>query len=182
MITDLYTYFAKFPDIDGVKKNFSNTASKMAEWAEMKTEIDNMHVQNIIPEIKDFIFSINSEMIYDKIRSLTSYFMFVEYGQIDNQINGHNVKDTSIQLAITIARNFAWSNKDVVEETIISDKCLYYMQQIEKQMEADDKLNCSALKYLVFPATITPVEPMNFNGAIGWVMNFKTNASYTNYR
>lgn len=181
MLIDFYKYLAKYPLHAGVQKNFANTTSKLAQWAEIKSDIDSMVVKSLLPDIKDFIFSINTEMIFDKIRSLDSYFMFAEYGQVQNTMNDHNLKKTGLQLAITLAHNFSWNNKDTVEELAISNKCLYLLRQIEAQMETDNADTCSALKYLEFPATITPIEPMNFNGAIGWVMSFNANATYTNF-
>ncbi len=177
LIPDIFTYFAKYPLLEGVKKNFKNKKSTMPGYLELKNTIDNLPVHSLLPELEDYVFGMNEKEVFDRIRNMKGMFLFIDYGQINMNINERNDYAASqIHLAINVGHEYSTQNDDIIEESIIMNKTLVVMQKIIKQIMGDDKASdCPFKKYFNNPTQISPIEPKSFHGKLGWNVMFTKN-------
>ena len=172
LIKDIWLYFAKFPLHEGVMKNFRSTNSKTPGYSDFKTEVENLAVNSLIPELKNYLLSVNTPAILEYVKNVDSRFLFVEYGDLNTNENAYKAKDIDFALNIYIASPFSYKQFDFVDETLIMQQNLLYLQQMLEIMETDSNESCSFKKMLDFPVQITPIEPINFYENIGWSARF----------
>lgn len=171
MISNIITYFAKYPLRDGVLKNFSRkTPSGDAEYDSVRSEITALPPA-LLPGIKDYVFSTNIDVLGEKIRNIKDYFLLVEYGtiQVGRPSDAGN-RESELALAITVGCPYNKAATDIIDETIIMDTCLNYLVQIARQMIEDNDTTCPFLQWVKGSINIQPVEPVLFFGCLGWTM------------
>jgi len=172
LIKDIWLYFAKFPLHEGVMKNFRNTNSKTPGYSAFKTEVENIAINSLIPELQNYILSVNTPAILEHVKNMENRFLFIEYGDLSTTENVYKAKNSDFALNIYVASPFSYKQFDFVDETIIMQQNLIYLQQILEIMEIDSAESCSFKKLLEFPVQITPIEPINFYENIGWSARF----------
>lgn len=173
LITDIFTYFAKFPDKASVLKNFKS-GSKEANYLALKATIEALPAESLIPEIKEFIFGMNEDELHTRIKNMEDLFLFVEYGQVNLIRDEKNdITNSQIALAVNVATKFNWDNKDTVEESLLLNKTLNYLVKIINQIKADDETNdCPLSRYFNNPSAIMQIEPKSFHNKLGWNIMF----------
>lgn len=173
VMTDIIKYFGKFPDRDGVLKNFVRTTEKYSGYDDIKTYFTGLG-DPLLPEIKDFVFGTDEKVISKRLSNIGSFFLFVEFGQIGTSSpDSWQNRDTEIMLAITLAHPFNESNRDSIEEILLSDACLDLLLRLKDLMITDDQDTCFITRLLESEITIDPIEPAFFFNNIGYVMRIK---------
>ncbi|MBI9052463.1 MAG: hypothetical protein JEY96_01515 [Bacteroidales bacterium] len=174
LIIDILTYFAKFPNIEGVKKNFKNTNSSIPGYVELKTSIDNLPEHSLFPEIQDFVFGMDEKVVFEKIQNTKNMFLFLDYGQVNVKVDEqHDITSNGIALALTVAHNYSTQNKDAMEQAVLMNQTLASLTNIITQIKLDDKENrCALTRYFTNPSDIVPVDPNEFFSKLGWTIFF----------
>lgn len=166
----MFIYFAKYPDYEGVINNFKLTNAS-EEYLQFKESVESMDSRSLLPEIKDYVFSVSDAAIKTKIETLRDCFLFVDYGAILSTTNQLNVKDDIMDMAITIARTNNGTGIDPIEELVKVDKMLNLIKRIRNDMRNDSE--DSFVKMIQFPADIVPYFSAELYNSYGWTLIFK---------
>lgn len=173
-ITELYKYFAKFPALAGVQRSFIRNPNDTA-YTTLKAEIAALTPNSLIPTLANYIFSINTVKLAERVKNMTDDFLMIEYGSInESESQKYKVLESSIELSVIVATSWHEKNKDEIDEVITMNRLLLVMKSIMDTMKADNAQNCEILRRLVFPDNISPIEPANFYEKIGWVARFQS--------
>ncbi|MDA3912286.1 MAG: hypothetical protein PF448_13110 [Bacteroidales bacterium] len=176
-VVELLKYFCKFPNRDGVLKNFARSSEKVNGYNDLKTYIQELPAA-IMPEIKDFIFTSDSDVLKDRVRTASDYFMLLEYGQIvQSGQNKMKVRETEWLVSLTIAHQANGRNHDGFEEALLSNQALNIVRDLIQRIDADDSNTCASGRLLDKPISISPVEPYLLYNSYGWVLTFKKTAT-----
>lgn len=177
MILNDILYYAKFPAKAGVLKNFKRQDKIMPGYEELRTSVQALPEESLIPAIEDFIFSTNENIIKESISNIKSYFLMFQYGIIRSPaVNRAGARDTVFSSSLIVAKPISRNATDNVEEAIYLNQCLQYIVQIANQMRTDNKtLFCHADRFQESNIDISPIEPALLYGCTGWVMTFNRN-------
>lgn len=177
MITEDILYYAKFPAKTGVLKNFKRSNNPSADYTSLKSQVEALPDTSLIPEIEDFLFSTNEEVVAERIRNIKSYFMLFQYGIVRSPAPGRSgARNTTMASSLIIARQHSKNATDTVEEMLHMEKTLQFIVQVANQMKTDNKtLFCAADRFAENSIDIAPVEPALIYGCVGWVMTFNKN-------
>lgn len=175
ILLNIIKYFSKFPDRDGVLKNFKRSTGTLEGYDSLKSYITALG-EPLLSDIKDFVVSSREEVIAERIRSASSYFMLLEYaGVISSPADKAYVRESAINLSVIIAHPGNKPGLDIIDEAIIMDKALYLAVQVAKQMDLDNQDLCGNKRYLPGTVSITPIEPVMLYNCIGWSVTFSKN-------
>lgn len=166
----MFIYFAKYPAYEGVINNFKLTNAS-DEYLQFKNNVESMAHRSLLPEIKDYVFSVSDVAIKKKIETIRDFFLFVDYGAVLSTINHINVKDDVMDMAITIARTNNGTGIDPIEELVKVDQMLNLIKQIRDDMRNDT--DDSFVKMIQFPADIVPYFSAELYNSYGWTLIFK---------
>ena len=173
-LLDTIKYFAKFPKREGILKCFSGNGADLEEYTDFKNFITNLEGNGLMPEIEDFVISINEKEVGNRVKNINGYFLFIEYAGINGSpLNEAKNRSIDFQLAIMVAHHWNRSALDSMSEAIIMDNCLNYLVQISKTMQLDDKLICANRRLMDGAIRFQPVEPELLYQSIGWELSFK---------
>jgi hypothetical protein len=175
-ILEQYLYFAKFvSSAVRDKAIIKKSASIHADYAAFTAKLKAIPETDAIPQIKDFIFSLNAKYVSNIVKNSTGYLMFVEYGNIDIDKESRNDKSEMV-LAISIAHEAPVSNADMVEDNLIAQTCFDILKSIMDKMYEDYESidNCQENELIIYPAELYPIMPEEFFDRGGWTAMFKT--------
>jgi hypothetical protein len=171
-VTDVIKYFAKFPDREGVLKNFLRTSGD-TDYNELKQYITDLP-DPLMPLIKDFVVSSKEEEIAERIKNIDNYFLFLEYGPIiAASPNRVRIRKIDFALSVHVCYHDNSKNVDWMQEAIIMDNCLGMAFDLAKQMIADDNEICPQTRFVESSLSFAPIEPSIFYQSIGWSLSFK---------
>lgn len=171
-VIDVVKYFAKFPNRNGVLKNFKRKSGS-AEYNELRDYITALPVP-VMPELCELVFSSDAEEVMDRIENIDNYFMFVEYGSITARHPDQvRIRKIDFSLAVYICYHGNDRNMDSMGEAIIMDNCLQKCFDIAAQMISDDNQICPHERFAESAISFSPIEPASMFGSIGWGITFK---------
>ncbi|PWM09729.1 MAG: hypothetical protein DBY00_07040 [Flavobacteriales bacterium] len=170
MIQDLFFYFAKFPDISGVKSMFTRGESSVSSsaYSAMLRRIDDLPEHSLLPQIEKYIFSASDETIKTHLGSISGTYLFVDYGDIRSYLDDKNRINDEFQCAVTIATRC--TDTDLVEQLIYSAQNFELLSAVRRIMRSDDTAK-SWVKKISATQTLSPEFAANFQ-SIGWSMVF----------
>ena len=175
---NVFKYFAKFPDKQGVLDRFHKVATeRVAGYDDLKTYVTNLPAGLMKDNIKHFFFGLDDESLENAIKNkVDSYFLLVEHGQITtSDPDRANTRKTEHHLAVTIGHKVNTKNLDFIERAIIEDNCLDLIIQLARLIEEDDDSEavCGNQEFIDSSLVFAPVEPTLLYGCFGYVMSFK---------
>lgn len=175
-IINALKYFAKFPAKSAVLSNFTRTTEKITGYTTLKSYIQALPETGLFPEIKTFIFTIDSKKLENYVRNAKSYFMLIEFGQIVGA-EPDTMKSVAVDwyFAITLAHPADPQNTDAIEEAMLSNNCLDLCLKILQQMRTDDVDVCHRWQNLESDVILSPVEPSMLLNNVGWTFTFRKN-------
>lgn len=132
-------YFARFPQKEGVLGMFTNGRSDLPEYAEWMQEINAMPDVPLCPDIKNYIFGVDENTVTSRITAFSDCFLFVDYGQIENELDRINNRRESFLIAFTVAFPSSNSNNDLPERAIKANRALSLLCDIRRIMIAEEK-------------------------------------------
>jgi hypothetical protein len=128
----------------------------------------------IIPELENYIFSLNTKYLSDTIKDAKGFLLFVEYGEIASftPISQHAVREI---IGITVAHEFNIANNDSINETLLMNQAYNILIRILETMYSDHKNPeyCPINTLIDFPAKIHPVDSQYFFDHGGWSAIFE---------
>ena len=173
-ITDIIKYFAKFPQKQGVLKNFIRTEKLIPGYADLKAYVEAIEADPLMPELTEMVISANEKEVGARIRNIDNYFMFIEYGSIiAQQPDKMRIRDINFALGVYICYHNNGRNLDSMEEALIMDNCLAKTFQLAKFMISDDNEICKHERFAESVLNFSPVEPALMYQSIGWGLTFK---------
>lgn len=139
LIKDIFMYYARFPQREAALQMFTNGRSDLPEYAEWMQEINALPDVSLCPEIKNYVLGVDKEAVTSRIRSFSDCFLFVDYGQIENELDRIGSRRESFLIAFTVAYPSSDSNNDLAERAMKADRALDLLCTIRRQMIADEK-------------------------------------------
>lgn len=137
MLLDLFTYFAKFPQNSGIIKGIATKGeSSMEEYATILDILGKMEEKELVPEIQNYVYGQSFDELKQRIDKLTGSFLFVDYGEVDMQDDGHGSFECTQRIAVTVAQKLS-SNADMLERVIVNDRTLQMVSKIHARIMAD---------------------------------------------
>lgn len=137
MLLDLFTYFAKFPQNSGIIKGIATKGeSSMEEYATTLDILDKMKEKELVPEIQNYVYGQSFDELKQRIDKLTGSFLFVDYGEVDMQDDGHRSFECTQRIAVTVAQKLS-GNADMLERVIVNDRTLQMVSKIHARIMAD---------------------------------------------
>jgi hypothetical protein len=172
-------YYAKFVPREVLGKLFVQPgATQQPGYPELQNTMLSLPQQHVIPEIRNFVFSLNTKFLSDLIRDAKGFILFVEYGNIPGftPVAQNGVRET---VAITVAHEFNIANNDAINETLLMNRTYNILIKILETMYTDMKKpeDCPAGTLINFPARITPAETQLFFDRCGWSAVFERSTS-----
>lgn len=138
MITELFLYFAQFPNKSGIKAMATMGKSKMPQYAELLAALDALPEVSRVPDIENYVYGQTFEDIQQRLDKLTGSFLFADYGEFDMLGDGRRSYQVTQRMAVTVAMRLP-ANSDLMERMIASDHSLYLLSQVHAWMMADSE-------------------------------------------
>jgi len=173
-ITDIITYFAKFPLRNGVLNNFHTSGDPIDGYDELKAAITALP-SALLPDITEYVFSTDETVLADKLRNMNGYFLLLEYGAIKGEKGMAGGRSYAISLAVTVGHPSDKKNTDIMAESLMMDKCLSLLMAIVARMEDDNFELCGNSRFMDGSLNISPAEPTLLYNNMGWVASFSKN-------
>ena len=139
MITDLFLYFAQFPDKKGIKAMATMGKSKMPQYAELLNALDLLPDVSRVPEIENSVYGQTFEDIQQRLDKLSGSFLFADYGEFDMLGDGRRSFEVTQRLAVTVAMRLPGTT-DLMERMIASDHSLSLLSKVHAWMMADSEV------------------------------------------
>lgn len=137
MLLDLFVYFAQFPATAGIKKGIATKGkSNMEEYGTILKAIDNLEDKQLVPEIENYVYGQSFDELKQRIDKLAGSFLFVDYGEVDMQGDGHRSFECTQRIAVTVAMKLS-DNADMLERMIANDRTLQMVAKIHAHLMAD---------------------------------------------
>lgn len=174
LLQDAFKYFAKFPLMSGVQKNFNVSVSSNfgSEYDSFRSEVDSLSEKELVPGIEDYVFGVNEDLVKRRVQDIHGIYLFVDYGAISLTYETDAMVETDDwKIAITVAYPVDESTMDAVEVMLMHQLSLDYLKKIKDIMITDNKKS-RFVKQLSFPADINPWFARELMGSYGWSMLF----------
>lgn len=173
LIYNIYKYFAKFPKLNSVLVNFDRADPEYTRYDTLKTEIENLAEDSLIPELENYIFGNDEASISKRLRGIDGKFLFIEYSDISSNLFTNATTKNLFRLRIIVAENSNNTNRDEIELMIANQENLYIIQQIVKKMLIDKDDYCNSINFPENDFRIIPVEPTAFYENLGWMLEIQ---------
>lgn len=139
LIKDIFLFFARFPKKEGVLSIFNKGRSDdLPEYAEWMAAVEALP-NPLLPDIEHYVFGVDQKAVFTRIAQLSGFFLFVDYGQIDNELDRVGTRRESFYLALTVAYPSRDSDNDLAERAIRSDRALDLLCRLRHQIIVEEK-------------------------------------------
>lgn len=136
MISDLFLYFAQFPNKQGILSMATLGKSQLEEYAQMMATLENLPPQGRVPEIEHYVYGQTFDELKQRVDALTGSFLFADYGEFDFSDDGRRTWQCTQRLAVTVAMKYS-DHTDLLERVILSDRTLKLLTRVQAWMLAD---------------------------------------------
>jgi len=173
---DIIKYFARYPLLEGVVKNFAREDDTIPGYADLKAYISAMDPNSLIPELTDFVVYTNDKKLAESIAGIDGYFLLVEPGGIGGgPMNEVRVRDSKMTVQLTIASHWTGSEMDSMGEMLQSSRAFEIMTTLINFLKKDDRENCPVQRWLDNPFQLDPIDPFWLCESIGWQLVINVN-------
>ena len=171
ILTELFIYYARFPKREGILPLFNVGESAIPGYTDMLAIINEMQ-DHSLTEIQNYIFGANIEAIKARVKNIPagSDFLFVDFGEIDCDIDTRNRNTDSTSLAITVAYRVKSFSADLIEQALAFSHTLDDLTFIRNKMIVDQREH-PWLKSISNKHTFVPFIAPEMS-CIGWTMMF----------
>lgn len=142
----------------------------MPQYAELIAAIKSLPLKERIPGIEEYVFGVNYETVKSRIDNILGTYLFVDFGELNSQIDSNGRINDRFHMAVTIAGKISNSTSDLVEQAIISDQTLSLINELRACMLADQKSH-PWLQEINKSITISPFTSLEL-ASLGWSMDF----------
>lgn len=163
--------FARFPKREGIYIMFNAGSSTVPGYSELKQKVDDLPEHSMF-DIKNFIFGANFEAVQARVNNIPSGddFLFVDFGEIDCDVDGSNRQTDSARLAITVAYRVKSFSADLIEQSLYFSHALAKLADIRNSMIRDQRCH-PWLKDISKSHTFVPFVSKEFS-SVGWNILF----------
>lgn len=174
LLLELFLYFARFPSYEAFNALFNKGKSNLPGYDDLLATLSGLSGTPIVPEIGSYIFGPNFDAVSSRVNNLTGYYLFVDYGEIECGTDRSNRMTDSARLAITVAYKLKDFSADLIEQLLVSDKCLSHLVTIRNRMISEQRER-NWLKDVSRNHTLTPFIAKELS-SVGWTMLFNRDA------
>jgi hypothetical protein len=172
ILTPAFEYFAKYPKKEGMLNVFKRGTSPLPEYAEIKARLQTLDPHSLVPQITNYLFSVNDDALKKQVENINGTFLFLDYGGLNTNKDQLQRLNDTVEFGLIVAEKMKPEDSDSVEMIIRIEYMLVYIRKIREQMIADQK--CSPfVKKLSFPHRIDPWYARDMSHATGWSMLFQ---------
>lgn len=139
LIKDLFFFFARFPQKQGVLSLFNQGRSETEGYDTWMDQVKALPDVPLMPDIKHFVFGVDESAVRARITALDDFFLFVDYGQIASEKNQIGSRIDSFYIAFTVAYPTRPTSTDLAERALQSDKALNLLCEMRCMMIAEEK-------------------------------------------
>lgn len=171
IITELFLYFARFPKREGVHPLFNIGESTIPGYSELKAEIDKLTDHSLV-DIDNYIFAANFEAVKARVNNIAAgeNYLFVDFGEIDADIDQRNRHIDSAALAISVAYRLKSFSADTIEQSLVFVHSFDRLIDIRNKMIEEQ--NCHRwLKLISDNHRFVPFVAKDLS-SLGWTMMF----------
>lgn len=171
LLIDIFLYFARFPKREGLFSMFNKGMSLVPGYSELQQALNDMSVHSIT-DIPNYIFGANFESVAMRVNNIESGkdFLFVDFGEIDCNVDRSNRNTDSARLAITVAYRIKSFSADLIEQTLYFTHALSKLIEIRNRMIQDQREH-PWLKDISNDHTFLPFVSKEMT-SIGWSLMF----------
>lgn len=165
-------YFAKFPQLDAVKRTFNSGESSIPGYADFLAEVTALIPEGnqLVAGIENYIFGVDEKRVKKRISEISGFYLFIDYGELSNTPDHYGTTKSQFYIAATVARPINKNQMDDAEEILVSQLAMDYLLQIRTIMKTDDR--SKIVRKLRIPDDITPFAAPELNSSIGFTMTF----------
>lgn len=169
IITELFLYFARFVQKEGVLNFFNLGASPDPAYEELKQKIEALPEHSLLG-IQDYAFGANLQAVRERVNNIHDNYLFVDFGEIDCGVDRFNRFFDNSKLAVTVASRLTTFTGDLVTQAIAFDRNLQLISDVRNTMIRDQAAH-PWLKDCSLSHTFVPfVSPELLS--IGWTLMF----------
>ena len=171
-IKEYIKMFAKYPgSLDAVLCHFKQEDSELsnelkAEYNALKSDLENLSVKELIPELKGFFFSSEPDEILDAVKNIPQPFLLVLYPNANTSGKDVFSLNTEYECVFSVLHNFSERNKDKFEKVIIDALTERIGKTILSNLIYEDLDKCG-YKVQLDESDIKKVYETSF-GCVGW--------------
>lgn len=169
-LIELFLYYARFVSSAAVEPLFNKGKSEIPGYQELQQQIAS-DSSVLIQEIDNYIFSSNFEAVQSAVARVNGFYLFVDYGEISSTTDRTNSNVETARMAITVAYRLKDYSGDLMEQLLVSSKCLELLVRIRNSMLREQQ-KTPWLKDLSKTHEIVPFG-RNDLSSIGWSMLFE---------
>ncbi len=171
IITELFLYFAKFPNRKGVFPMFNAVESSMPGYNKMTRAVHDLP-EHSLTGIQYYVFGANIEAVGYRVNNIPagSDYLFVDFGEVDCDTDRVNRMTDSVSLAITVAYRLKSFSADLIEQALAFAHSLDSLVWIRNKM-IDEQREHRWLKKISDKHTFVPFVGEQFS-SIGWTLMF----------
>lgn len=168
MILQLFKYFARYPQKQGVLSMFINGESPYAEYAELLEYVRHLP-EPLLPGIESFVFGQSYDDVKKRVDSITGSYLFIDFGEFTSTRDSRNSISDVQKLAVTVAVKIP-DNADIMEVCIASDRTLLMLATCRKKLVEDSERRLLPWEgQIVDRQDIVPFVSPEFK-SIGWTL------------
>lgn len=171
ILTEIFLYYARFPMREGILPLFNVGESHILGYTDLLVMINEMQ-EHSLSTIQNYVFGANVEAIAHRVNNMPagSNFLFVDFGEIDCDIDTHNRNTDSTRVAITVGYRVKSFSADLIEQALAFSHTLDDLTLIRNKMIVDQR-DHPWLKDISNKHTFVPFIAPEMS-SIGWTMMF----------
>ena len=171
LFQDIFFYFARFCNKEGVKRNFTKKGASEA-YNEFYKKACLLPIVPLIDgiDIPDFVLAASEETVKKRIMSFKGTYLFVDFGEVSSSQNQLKVQEDEMRLAVTVARPLSVNTLNIAEEIVLNDELFSIITAIRDYMKQDR--DNPFIKRLTFPLELQPFNAPALANSFGWTMVF----------
>lgn len=171
ILLEIFLFFARFPQRNGILEAFNKGASKLATYHDLMMKVYELPAKSI-SDIQHYIFGANFEAVRTRVNNIASGedYLFVDFGEIECSTDQRNRMNDSARLAVTVAFRVSEFSADIIEQMLYFDASLKKITEIRNYV-LSEQCNHPWLKNISQNHTFVPFVSPDF-ASIGWTMLF----------
>lgn len=177
MILQLFKYFARYPQKEGVLSMFTNGGSSVfPQYAELLAYVKELSDVPLIPEIENFVFGQSYDFVKRRVDAITGNYLFIDFGEFTSSRDVRNSISDQQKIAATVAMKMPEA-ADIIEIAIASEVTLSLLAALRKRLIQDSKSeDFSWMDKMSDKHDIIPFVSPEFK-SIGWTLMFTSTAA-----
>lgn len=177
MILQLFKYFARYPQKEGVLSMFANGDSSLfPQYAKLLAYIRELPDVSLVPEIENFVFGQSYDFVKQRVDAITGNYLFIDFGEFSSSRDSKNSISEQQKIAATVAMKIP-DAADIVETAIASEVTLSLLAALRKHLIRESiSEDFPWMEKISDKHDIIPFVSPEFK-SIGWTLMFTSTAA-----